>query len=40
VTIPKYNNENRWYVEKYQSILGMFEEPLSAASPAPTRGPG
>jgi hypothetical protein len=25
VTIPKYNNENRWYVEKYQTILGMFE---------------
>ncbi len=25
VTIPKYNNENRWYVEKYQSILGVFE---------------
>ncbi|MEO8306650.1 MAG: hypothetical protein ABI616_01250 [Pseudomonadota bacterium] len=25
VSIPKYNNENRWYVEKYQSILGKFE---------------
>jgi hypothetical protein len=25
VAIPRYNNENRWYVEKYQSILGMFE---------------
>jgi hypothetical protein len=25
VTIPKYNNENRWYIEKYQSILGLFE---------------
>lgn len=24
VTIPRYNNENRWYVEKYQSILGVF----------------
>ena len=24
VTIPKYNNENRWYVEKYQSILRVF----------------
>jgi hypothetical protein len=24
VTIPKYNNENRWYIEKYQSILGAF----------------
>jgi hypothetical protein len=26
VSIPKYNNENRWYVEKYQSILGVFEQ--------------
>jgi hypothetical protein len=25
VSIPKYNNENRWYVEKYQSILSVFE---------------
>jgi len=25
VALPKYNNENRWYIEKYQSILGMFE---------------
>lgn len=25
VGIPKYNNENRWYIEKYQSILGVFE---------------
>jgi hypothetical protein len=25
VAIPKYNNENRWYIEKYQSILSMFE---------------
>jgi hypothetical protein len=24
VSIPKYNNENRWYVEKYQSILEVF----------------
>jgi hypothetical protein len=26
VSIPRYNNENRWYVEKYQSILGSFDE--------------
>jgi len=26
VSIPKYNNENRWYIQKYQSILGVFEE--------------
>ena len=25
VVIPKYNNENRWYVEKYQTILRQFE---------------
>jgi hypothetical protein len=25
VAIPKYNNENRWYIEKYQSILKLFE---------------
>jgi hypothetical protein len=25
VAIPKYNNENRWYIEKYQSIFSLFE---------------
>lgn len=25
VAIPRYNNENRWYIEKYQSILGVFD---------------
>jgi hypothetical protein len=25
VAIPRYNNENRWYIEKYQGIVGMFE---------------
>ena len=25
MTIPKYNNENRWYIEKYQSIVRLFE---------------
>jgi hypothetical protein len=25
LAIPKYNNENRWYIEKYQSILSVFE---------------
>jgi hypothetical protein len=25
VAIPKYNNENRWYIEKYQNILDVFE---------------
>ena len=22
--IPRYNNENRWYIEKYQSIVSLF----------------
>lgn len=30
VSIPRYNNENRWYVEKYQNILGLFEQQGSA----------
>jgi hypothetical protein len=25
VSIPRYNNENRWYIEKYQSIVRLFE---------------
>jgi hypothetical protein len=25
VSIPRYNNENRWYIEKYQHILGAFD---------------
>jgi hypothetical protein len=25
VPIPGYNNENRWYIEKYQSIVSLFE---------------
>jgi hypothetical protein len=27
LTIPKYNNENRWYIEKYQSIVSLFDAP-------------
>ncbi len=30
VTIPRYNNENRWYIEKYLNILGRVR--LVAAS--------
>jgi hypothetical protein len=26
VSIPRYNNENRWYIEKYQSIVSLFDE--------------
>ena len=35
VSIPKYNNENRWYIEKYQSIVSLFESaaPKSAFVP-------
>jgi hypothetical protein len=45
VSIPKYNNENRWYVEKYQSILEVFapEREMAGASPvapAPPSIPG
>ena len=25
MAIPKYNNENRWYIQKYQSIVSLFE---------------
>jgi hypothetical protein len=25
VAIPRYNNENRWYIEKYQSLLALVE---------------
>jgi hypothetical protein len=25
IAIPRYNNENRWYIEKYQSIVSLFE---------------
>jgi len=30
LSIPKYNNENRWYIEKYQSIVSLFGGPGSA----------
>ena len=35
VSIPRYNNENRWYIEKYQHILGAFDS--SAATDARTQ---
>jgi hypothetical protein len=25
MALPRYNNENRWYIEKYQSIVNLFE---------------
>jgi hypothetical protein len=35
VRIPRYNNENRWYIDKYQSIVSLFESaaPSSAFVP-------
>jgi hypothetical protein len=30
VSIPRYNNENRWYIEKYQRILSIFEEQMAS----------
>jgi hypothetical protein len=32
VRIPKYNNENRWYIEKYQSIVSLFESPAPGSA--------
>jgi len=26
LAIPKYNNENRWYVQKYQTIVSAFDD--------------
>ena len=34
VSIPRYNNENRWYLEKYQSILSVFAEEAERLSAA------
>jgi hypothetical protein len=25
LAIPRYNNENRWYIQKYQSIVSLFD---------------
>jgi len=30
VAIPRYNNENRWYIEKYQRILSVFEDQIAS----------
>jgi len=32
VAIPRYNNENRWYIEKYQSIVSLFERANQTAT--------
>jgi hypothetical protein len=36
LTIPKYNNENRWYVQKYQTIVSAFEVRAPAVDSART----
>jgi hypothetical protein len=36
VAIPRYNNENRWYIEKYQRILSVFEEQVATEGLLPT----
>jgi hypothetical protein len=36
LSIPKYNNENRWYIEKYQSIVSLFGSTPGAAFVQPT----
>ena len=39
VRIPRYNNENRWYIEKYQSIVSLFESAApDSAFVAPSAG--
>jgi hypothetical protein len=38
VSIPKYNNENRWYVEKYQSIVSLFGSPGASTLMQPSAG--
>jgi len=40
VAIPKYNNENRWYIEKYQTILGMFDREDAPQIAPETEGRG
>jgi len=38
LSIPKYNNENRWYIEKYQSIVSLFGAAADAAFAQPSAG--
>jgi hypothetical protein len=38
VPIPRYNNENRWYIEKYQSIVSLFGSGQGAAFVQPAAG--
>jgi hypothetical protein len=36
--IPRYNNENRWYIEKYQSIVSLFGSAGDSALVQPSAG--
>jgi hypothetical protein len=38
LSIPKYNNENRWYIEKYQSIVRLFGTAAGSAFAQPSAG--
>jgi hypothetical protein len=38
LSIPRYNNENRWYIEKYQSIVSLFDTPRDSAFVQPSAG--
>ncbi len=38
LAIPKYNNENRWYIEKYQSIVRLFGSAGDSALVQPSAG--
>ena len=40
LSIPKYNNENRWYIEKYQSIVSLFGRAADSAFAQPSAGLG
>lgn len=39
VAIPRYNNENRWYIQKYQSIVSLFEGEITPQA-VPSVQPG
>src|SRR5262249_17674244 len=38
LSIPKYNNEHRWYIEKYQSIVRVFGTAGDSAFVQPSAG--
>src|SRR5262249_26732255 len=38
LSIPRYNNENRWYIEKYQSIVRVFGSAGDSAFVQPAAG--